>query len=127
MTRIGSELSGCHINSLPSRQNGRHFADDTFKRIFINENVRISINISLKFVPEGLINNIPALSVDNKWYMYLCQVATGCHPPCGNTLVPVGNKWNSQNVATVMVMNQCCKLITSRHTRKKIVTENSEI
>ena len=33
------------------RQNGRHFPDDFFKGIFLNENVRISIKISLKFVP----------------------------------------------------------------------------
>ena len=39
---------------------GRLFADDTFIRIFLNENIRISITISLKFVPTGLINNIPA-------------------------------------------------------------------
>ena len=43
------------------RQNGRHFTDDTFKRIFIHENARIAISISLKFVPKGLINNIPTL------------------------------------------------------------------
>ena len=49
------------------RQNGRHFADDTFIRIFMNENVRISINISLKFVPKGLINNIPALVQIMAW------------------------------------------------------------
>ena len=47
-------------NTLRPRQNGRHFPDDTFKCIFMNENVGISINISLKFVPKGLINNIPA-------------------------------------------------------------------
>ena len=29
------------------RQNGRHFADDTLKYIFLNENVRIKIKISL--------------------------------------------------------------------------------
>ena len=53
---------GMHaINTLRPRQNGRRFADDTFKRIFLNENVRISIKISLKFVPKGPINNIPAL------------------------------------------------------------------
>ena len=40
------------LNTLRPRQNGRHFADDTFKRIFMNENVKISINISLKFVPN---------------------------------------------------------------------------
>ena len=39
------------LNTLRPRQNDRHFADDTFKRIFLNENVRISIKISLKFVP----------------------------------------------------------------------------
>ena len=49
------------INSLRPRQNGRHFADDIFKCIFLNENGWILIEISLKFVPKGLINNIPAL------------------------------------------------------------------
>ena len=49
------------INTLRPRQNVRRFADDTFKRIFWNENVRISIKISLKFVPKGPINNNPAL------------------------------------------------------------------
>ena len=42
-------------------QNGRHFADNTFKCIFLNENVWISIKISLKFVPVGSIDDIPAL------------------------------------------------------------------
>ena len=49
------------------RANGRRFADDTFKRIFLNENVRISIKISLKFVPKSLINNIPALVQIMAW------------------------------------------------------------
>ena len=49
------------INSFRPRQNGRHFPDDTFKRIFLNENVRITIKISLKFVPKGPITNIPAM------------------------------------------------------------------
>ena len=35
------------------------FADNIFKWIFLNENVSISIKISLKFVPKGPINNIP--------------------------------------------------------------------
>ena len=50
-----------HVNTLRPRQNGRHFADDIFKCIFLNENVWISNKISLKFVPKGPINNIPAL------------------------------------------------------------------
>ena len=49
------------VNTLRPRQNGRHFADDTFKYIFLNENVIISAKISLKFVPKGPINNITSL------------------------------------------------------------------
>ena len=49
------------LNTMRPRQNGRHFADDTFNRIFVNENVRISIKFSLKFVPKSPINNNPAL------------------------------------------------------------------
>ena len=39
------------------RQNRRHFVD-IFKSIFLNENALISIEISLKFIPKGPINNI---------------------------------------------------------------------
>ena len=49
------------VNTLRPRQNGRYFADGIFKRIFVNENIWIPITISLKFVPKGSINNIPAL------------------------------------------------------------------
>ena len=55
------------LNTLRQRQNGRRFADDTFKCIFLNETVRISIKISLKFVPKGPINNIPALVQIMAW------------------------------------------------------------
>ena len=55
------------FNTLRPRQNGRHFADAIFKCIFLNENVWISIKISLKFVPEGPINNIPALVQIMAW------------------------------------------------------------
>ena len=39
-------------SSLPG-QDGRHFADDIFKRIFVNEKFCILITISLKFVPQA--------------------------------------------------------------------------
>ena len=55
------------FNTLRPRQDGRHFPDDTFKRIFVNENVSIPIKISLKFVPKGPINNIPALVQIMAW------------------------------------------------------------
>ena len=56
----GSFRAG-NVNTLRPRQNGRHFGDDSFKRIFVNENVRISLWISLKCVPKSPINNIPTL------------------------------------------------------------------
>ena len=60
--KIAAILFGCrYVKTLRPRQNGRHFADDIFKCIFLNENVWISIEISLKFVPKGPIDNIPAL------------------------------------------------------------------
>ena len=59
---------GRWVNTLRPRQNGRRFADDTFKRIFLNENVRISIKISLKFVPKGPTNNIQALVQIMAWH-----------------------------------------------------------
>ena len=55
------------FNPLRPRQNGRHFPDDIFKWIFLNENVWISNKISLKFVPTGPINNIPALVQIMAW------------------------------------------------------------
>ena len=60
-------LNYCLVNTWGPRQNGRHFADDTFKRIFLKENVRISIKISLKFVPKNPIDNIPALFQIMAW------------------------------------------------------------
>ena len=45
----------------------RHFADDIFKCIFLNGNIWIPIKISLKFVPKGPINNIPALAQILAW------------------------------------------------------------
>ena len=56
-----------HLNSLRPRRNEQHFADDIFKHIFFNENVWILIKISLKFVPKGPINNIPALVQVMAW------------------------------------------------------------
>ena len=49
------------INTLRPKQNSRHFLDDIFKCIFLNENVWMSFELSLKFDPKGQINNIPTL------------------------------------------------------------------
>ena len=55
------------FNTLRPRQNGRLFADDIFKWISLNENVWISIKISLKFVHMCPINNIPTLVQVMAW------------------------------------------------------------
>ena len=60
-------LSEPKFYSLRPRQNGRHFADDIFKYIFLNENVWIPIKISLNFLPKGRINNIPVLVQIMAW------------------------------------------------------------
>ena len=58
--RFSSKSRKILINTLGPKQNGRHFPDDIFKCIF-NEDIWVSIKVSLKFVPKGRINNIPAL------------------------------------------------------------------
>ena len=55
------------FNTLGPRQTGRYFPDDIFKCIFLNENVWISMKVSLNFVPTGPINNIPALVQIMAW------------------------------------------------------------
>ena len=45
-------------NALGARQIGHHFPEDVFKCTSFNENIRISIKISLTFVPNGQLSNI---------------------------------------------------------------------
>ena len=56
------------IYTLRPRQNGCHFRDGIFKCIFLNENLWYLNKIPLKFVPDGPINNTPAL----------VQIMVGC-------------------------------------------------
>ena len=58
------------IITLRPAQNGRHFAGDIFGVIFINENCRFFIKISLKFVPCGQFSNKPPLVQIMIW----CQI-----------------------------------------------------
>ena len=51
------------INTLrPRQKKTRHFTDEIFKFIWVNENVRMSVKISLMFVPSGSIDNRPLLA-----------------------------------------------------------------
>ena len=60
-------LYGVTRPQLSPRQDDRHFPDDILRRIFMNENVYISVKISLKYVPKGPVNNIPALIQIMAW------------------------------------------------------------
>ena len=63
------------FNILWTMDYGWHFADDIFKCILLNANVWFPFTISLKFVPKGMINNIPALVQMMAW-----------HQPCNKSL-----------------------------------------
>ena len=54
------------FNTLRPRQDGRHFPD-ILKCIFLNENVWISLTISLKCVRKVRFNNIPSLVQIMAW------------------------------------------------------------
>ena len=65
------EIISSQTGGMKQRQNGCHFADDTFKLIFLYQNCCILI---LKFVSNGPINNNPAMvqimaswHASNKW------------------------------------------------------------
>ena len=49
------------LTDLPPERNGRHFTDDIFRYIIVNEKCCIFIRISLKFVPKVSVGNKPAL------------------------------------------------------------------
>ena len=109
------------VNTLRSRQHGRHFADDILKGIFLNENVIISIKKSLKFVPKGPINNIPALVQIMAWCWPgdkpLSEAMVGSllthicvtRPQWVNTLRPRENGWNfaDNNFKCIIKWDSC--------------------
>ena len=141
--------SGCchccqsaHLTHGGRRQNGRHFPDNIFKCIFLNENVWNAIKISLKFVLKGPIYIIPALVQIMAWrrpddkplsgpmmdrlpmHIYLTQ------PQWVNTLRPRQNAWHSQNTIFLMKIVVCwlkfhwnlfslCQLAISHHWLRK--------
>ena len=61
MVHVHAVIRPKWVNSSPPGQDGRHFSDDMFRYIFVNEKFHIVIKISLMFVPKGPIDNTPAL------------------------------------------------------------------
>ena len=61
------QFSSWRLNSSPLHKMVDTLADDNVGCIFLNENDRISIQISLKIVPRRPINNKPALVQVMAW------------------------------------------------------------
>ena len=55
------------VNTLRPGQSGQHFADNSFKHLFLNEDCCNVIHISLKSVPEGPIDINPSLLLVMAW------------------------------------------------------------
>ena len=55
------------LNTLRPRKKCHCFADEISKRIFVNQNIRISLNILLKFISEVRINYILAFNKIMVW------------------------------------------------------------
>ena len=55
------------LTHLPLDKMANSLTDEIFKCIFLNENVRISIQISLKFVPGGSNDNKSAIVQVMAW------------------------------------------------------------
>ena len=109
-------LDGEFHSSLPG-QNGHHFADDIFKRSFFFQKVRISIEMSLKFVLEGPINNIRTLVQimacrRPSHYLNQCRPSSPTHI-CGTSGGWVNLcRWETQpsssDANVLYVFNHCC-------------------
>ena len=65
--RVTRRRQMCRFNTLCPKQNGRPFAGDIFKLIFMNENCCISFYILLNIVPEGPRDNTSALVQVMAW------------------------------------------------------------
>ena len=125
------------LNTLRPRQNGRHFADNIFKCIFLNENAWIRIKISLKFVPQGPINNIPALVQIMAWRRPGDKPLSGpimvglpthicvTRPQWVNWLWPCDTIWRQRSGSTLAQVMAWCLMAPSHYLNQcwLIITE----
>ena len=110
---------GRRFNSSPPRQFGGKIADDIFKRIFFNENDWMSIKISLKFIPEGPIDNKSVLVQVMAW----CRQATShylnqCWPSFLTHICGTRGRWVNEfhletcrNLSISMISKVACPYV----------------
>ena len=95
LTLILTWISNCILYSVGcnchQRRDGHHFLEDILKCIFANENIQVLIKSSLKFVPKGPIDNIPALVKIMAWYRSgdkpLSEPCAVCHTGVGRSSI----------------------------------------
>ena len=92
------------FNSFLSGQNYCHFANDTFKFSFMNE--IFLIQISLKFVPNGLIDIESSLVQLNGIIKYLSQF---------NSLGPSDAIWRHKSLSTLALVMAWCLTAQSHY------------
>ena len=63
------EPDGKDVKSYRAGQNGRHFEDNIFKSLFVNEKFCVLIRISLKIVPKGPLDHNSALTQVMAWHL----------------------------------------------------------
>ena len=87
--RLVVEYVSDGVLSLCQNKMAAFLADDIFRCIFLNENDNIVIQISLKFVPKGPIDNISALVQVMAWCL------TGTKPLPETMLTKISDTiWN---------------------------------
>ena len=108
-------------NTLRLRQNGSHFTDDIFKCIFLNENVRVSIKISLEFViyvtrPQWIKQEQHSIRFHCKWSILLALLCLWSQHMiimlqcCSVVLFPWQLECLSEQKVTLLVPSQSSKL-----------------
>ena len=121
-------MPGAHlIKTLWPWQNARHFADDIFKCIFLNEIVWILLQISLKFVPKVRINSNPALVWIMAWrwsgnkplsepvVVSLLTHICVTRPQWVKTLWPCDTIWWHRSGLTLAQVKVCCLVAPSHY------------
>ena len=123
MLLLSCQLS--FVNTLRQRQNGRCFPDNIFKCIFVNQNVLITIKVSLKFVRKGPINNIPALVQIMTWRrpgnkplsepMMVSSIMHICITwPQGVNSSPPSATYMRQWIRSVLIQIMACRLFGAK-------------
>ena len=119
-------ISNFSSNILRLRQNGCHFRDDNFKSIFLNENLCIFIQISLKYVPKGAIDKHSigshnGLAPSHYMYQWRSSLLMRLIHICATPSQRVNPLWPSEAIrrqgteSTLAQVMACCLMAPSHY------------